>query len=152
MDIEKNIIEIVNNVLQIIQETPYYSKSIDIKNIDLKDIDMLWDHFRFTNNIYKKYYPNHKLEIDLDNKKNDNLNNIIENNKLLKTIFSLHVLTDKSHIITFSYSDNENLFILYKNDNDKSNLPSNFISLTMPNPENSGLSENILKISCYFED
>ena len=152
MDIEKNIIEIVNNVLQVIQNKSYYSKSIDLENIDLKDIDLLWDYFRLTSNIYKKNNPNHKLEMELDNDTKTKLNNIIEHNIIFKTIFSLHILTDKSHIITFSYSDNDNLFILYKNDSYKSNLPSNFISLTMPNPENIILSENILNISCYFED
>ena len=31
-------------------------------------------------------------------------------------------------------------------------LPSNFISLTMPNPISNESSENLLNISCYFED
>ena len=33
MDIEKNIIEIVNNVLQIIQNKPYYFTNLEISNI-----------------------------------------------------------------------------------------------------------------------
>ena len=97
----KNIIEIVNNVLQVIQNNPYYSKSINLDDIDLKDIDMLWDYFRLTSNIYKKKNPNHKLDIELDKETKFKLNNIIENNIIFKTIFSLHILTDKPHIITF---------------------------------------------------
>ena len=31
-------------------------------------------------------------------------------------------------------------------------LPSNFISLTMPNPTSNESSENLLNISCFFED
>ena len=78
------------------------------------------------------------------------LQKILDENSIFVSVFSLHILTEKPHIITFNYSDNDNIFILYKNEKNELELPSNFISLTLPNPISNESSENSLNISCYF--
>ena len=133
---EKNIIEIVNNVLNIIQKKEYYKNTFEIYDFDFKDLDNLWDFYRATNNKYKKKYNEYDLDMkQLEN--NKNLSSILNNYPIFDTVFSLHTITEKSHIITFSISGNDNIFILYKNTKNINELPSNFISLTMPNPASS---------------
>jgi hypothetical protein len=152
MDMEKNIIEIVNNVLHIIQKKEYYKKSFGVYDIDFKDLDNLWDFYRTTNKKYKKKYKEYNLDIE-QSENNEKLSDILNNYPIFNTVFSLHTISEKSHIITFSISENDNIFILYKNTKNINDLPSNFICLTMPNPINNlDTPNNILNISCYFED
>ena len=146
MNIEKNIYKIVNNVLTIIQKEPYYSTEINDNNLEYKNIDLIWDYFKTLSNEYQE---KHKLQEEV--LISDNLKEIYHKNNIFKTIFTLHILTDNPHIVTFNLNNNKNIFILYKNNTD--DLPSKFISLTMPNPNDIDFENNSnLKISCYFED
>mgnify|MGYP001379521551 CR=1 FL=1 len=146
MNIEKNIYKIVNTVVNTLHKEPYYTTELNNNNLEYKDIDQIWDYFKTISNEYNEKY---KLQEDVII--SDGLKNIYNNHNIFKTIFTLHILNDKPHVVTFNLSNNENIFILYKNNLD--DLPSKFISLTMPNPldiENE--DQDILKISCYFED
>ena len=147
MEVEKNILEVINNILINLQKKPYYFTSIKELNLEFKEIDELWDYFKTTSLDYQsKYKINENIQI------NDNLKEIFDKKNIFKTIFSLHTLTDKPHIVTFNIKNDENVLILYKTNNDK--LPSKFISLTMPNPiENIDFEDDKnLIISCFFED
>lgn len=146
MNIEKNIYKIVNNVINTLQKEAYYTTEINNNNLEFKDIDQIWDYFKTISNEYKEKYKLHD-EISIS----EELINIYKTNNIFKTIFTLHILNDKPHIVTFNLGNNENVFILYKNNSE--DLPSKFISLTMPDPlDNENLNKDILKISCYFED
>jgi hypothetical protein len=146
MSMEKNIFKIVNNVINIIQKDPYYFTEINDYNLEYKDIDQLWDYFKSTSDDYHDKFKSQE-EIIIS----DELKEIFQKNNIFKTIFSLHILNDKPHIVTFYLNNNENIFILYKNN--FSELPSKFVSLTMPNPiEEDIKNQNNLKICCYFED
>jgi hypothetical protein len=145
MNIEKNIFKIVNNVINIIQKESYYSTEIKNNSLEYKDIDELWDYFKTVSPDYQKKY-----KINEDIIISDNLKDIYNTNNIFKTIFTLHILTDKPHLVTFNLTNNENIFILYKNNS--TDLPSKFISLTMPDPIESFEDNKNLKISCYFED
>ena len=148
MNIEKNIYKIVNTVVNTLHKEPYYNTEINDNNLEYKDIDQIWDYFKTISNDYQEKY---KLQEDI--LISDELKNIYNDNNIFKTIFTLHILNDKPHIVTFNLKNNENIFILYKNNSD--DLPSKFISLTMPNPldvEFEDDKNDYLKISCYFED
>lgn len=148
MNIEKNIYKIVNTVVNTLHKEPYYNTQINDNNLEYKDIDQIWDYFKTISSDYQEKY---KLQEDI--LISDELKNIYNNNNIFKTIFTLHILNDKPHIVTFNLKNNENIFILYKNNSD--DLPSKFISLTMPNPldiEFEDDKNDYLKISCYFED
>ena len=146
MNIEKNIYKIVNNVINSLHKDPYYTTEICNSNLEYKDVDQIWDYFKTISNDYKEKYKIHE-----DILISEDLINIFKSNTIFKTIFTLHILNDKSHLVAFNLGGNDNIFILYKNNSD--DLPSKFISLTMPDPlENDNLDNNILKISCYFED
>lgn len=148
MSIEKNIYKIVNTVVNTLHKEHYYNTEINDNNLEYKDIDQIWDYFKTISNDYQEKY---KLQEDI--LISDELKNIYNDNNIFKTIFTLHILNDKPHIVTFNLKNNENIFILYKNNSD--DLPSKFISLTMPNPldvEFEDDKNDYLKISCYFED
>jgi len=148
MNIEKNIYKIVNTVVETLHKKPYYNTVINNINLEYKDIDQIWDYFKIISNEYKEKY---KLQEEVVI--SEDLKNIYNNNNIFKTIFTLHILNDKPHVVTFNINNNENIFILYKNNSD--DLPSKFISLTMPSPldiENENNNLDYLKISCYFED
>lgn len=148
MNIEKNIYKIVNTVVNTLHKEPYYNTQINDNNLEYKDIDQIWDYFKTISSDYQEKY---KLQEDI--LISDELKNIYNNNNIFKTIFTLHILNDKPHIVTFNLKNNENIFILYKNNSD--DLPSKFISLTMPNPLDIDFEDDkndYLKISCYFED
>ena len=148
MNIEKNIYKIVNTVVNTLHKEPYYNTEINDNNLEYKDIDQIWDYFKTISNDYQEKY---KLQEDI--LISDELKNFYNDNNIFKTIFTLHILNDKPHIVTFNLKNNENIFILYKNNSD--DLPSKFISLTMPNPldvEFEDDKNDYLKISCYFED
>lgn len=146
MNIEKNIYKIVNNVIRSLHKEPYYTTEISNNNLEYKDIDQIWDYFKTISNEYKEKYKIHE-DIVIP----EELINIFKINTIFKTIFTLHILNDKSHLVAFNLGSNENIFVLYKNNLE--DLPSKFISLTMPDPlENENLDVNILRISCYFED
>ena len=148
MNIEKNIYKIVNTVVNTLHKEPYYNTEINDNNLEYKDIDQIWYYFKTISNDYQEKY---KLQEDI--LISDELKNIYNDNNIFKTIFTLHILNDKPHIVTFNLKNNENIFILYKNNSD--DLPSKFITLTMPNPldvEFEDDKNDYLKISCYFED
>jgi hypothetical protein len=146
MNIEKNIYNIVNTVISTIHKEPYYTTEISNFNLEFKDIDKIWDYFKTISNEYKEKYKLHE-----DIVISDELIDIYKNNNIFKTIFTLHILNENPHVVTFNLGNNENIFILYKNNSE--DLPSKFISLTMPDPlENDNLEKEFLKISCYFED
>jgi len=120
---------------------------------DLKNIYNNNNIFKtiFTLHISNEYKEKYKLQEEVVI--SEDLKNIYNNNNIFKTIFTLHILNDKPHVVTFNINNNENIFILYKNNSD--DLPSKFISLTMPSPldiENENNNLDYLKISCYFED
>ena len=88
MDMEKNIIEIVNNVLNIIQKKEYYKNTFEIYDFDFKDLDNLWDFYRATNNKYKKKYNEYDLDMkQLEN--NKNLSSILNNYPIFSMIISI---------------------------------------------------------------